>query len=129
MRPLVLALGLLVLPFMAQAQSIPVEYQGQWSGEGRQRGTSSWRIDINLGPEVGVAFYPEYQCTARWVFQPDADPFAFWTASGREETVTGHDQCIDGLGLFLRIGEDGSLLVEWRGDDGIPMAIALLARG
>ena len=124
-----LALALATLPFSAQAQSVPLDFQGAWSGSGSQRGGSEWRIDIDLGPETGVAFYPDYQCTARWTFQPEDVPFVFQTASGFEEIVTGFDQCVDGLGLFIRIGEDGSLLVEWRDESGVPMAIAHLARG
>ena len=130
MRALSFALAALALSGPAAfAQTVPAELQGQWAGDGRQRGGSQWYLNIEIGPETGVAFYPDDQCTARWVFTPDSNPFPFPTASGHEEIVTGHERCIDGLGLFLRIGEAGHLVVEWRGEDGIPIAIGLLARG
>ncbi|MBN8292309.1 hypothetical protein JI664_10065 [Rhodobacter sp. NTK016B] len=112
------------------AQTVPAELQGQWSGEGSQRGGSAWRVDIDLGSDSGVAFYPgDAPCTARWRFQTGLETFSFFTAVGHEEIVTGQDHCIDGLGVFLRLGTDGALVVEWRGEGGVPVAIARLGRG
>ncbi|PWE31889.1 hypothetical protein C4N9_02500 [Pararhodobacter marinus] len=128
MRALLALLLLAAAPL--SAQTIPTDLQGQWSGEGSQRGGTAWRIDIDLDADSGVAFYPgEAPCTARWRFQTGLEPFAFFSAAGHEQIVTGHEHCIDGLGLFLRMGTDGALVVEWRGEDGVPMAIARLARG
>lgn len=104
----------------------PESIVGRWQGIGVQDDGSSWQMRVTIrgtraGPCATVE-YPTIACAADWICEDGTGELL----RAREQLTDGHDRCIDGGAIEMRVDPSG--LLEWRYTGGGVSARASLRR-
>lgn len=94
----------------------PPTVLGHWSGVGHQSSGGSWEMVVDVvGHAPGVCAhvrYPTLRCAAEWVCVEGSGRRALLA---REHVTEGHDACVDGGDLTMKLTSNGRAAWSWSG--------------
>ena len=107
-----------------QAGGFTSQVTGAWRGVGVQDGTENWLIKLDMRTNDARAAYPEFPCTATWVFGLELGR----SLSAVEQLTSGQDLCANDSILVIESPSDDQLIVSWTAPNGVQIGFAVLHR-